>query len=170
MPATTNLPVYSSDILATERGRILLAGGSLATSDTTRVVDWRSTTGSKAYKGKAVLVLWVAPVTGDNATLPLQLTGQLYIRKSNGSLQAEGSAVTAVVLRQHVRRLGVRGWQQVWMEFNVNQSSLLATNEFIGVRCGTPRRAATPARCSGVKVAYDVVGDFPSYLTVPEKP
>ena len=29
----------------TERGRILLAGGSLSTSDTTRVVDWRSTDG-----------------------------------------------------------------------------------------------------------------------------
>ena len=170
VPINTNLPVYSEDIVATERGRILLAGGSLATSDTTRVVDWRSTTGSKAYKGKAVLVFWVAPVTGDNATLPFQLTGQLYIRKSNGSLQAEGSAVTAGYSANTFGGMGCGGWQQVWMEFNVNQASLLATNEFIGVRLWNSATSGDASKMQRVKVAYDVVNDFPAYLTVPEKP
>jgi type II secretory pathway pseudopilin PulG len=170
VPAMTNLPVYSSDILASERGRIVLAGGSLSTSDTTRVADWRSTNGSKAYKGKAVLVLWVAPVGGDNATLPFQLTGQVYIRKSNGTLQAEGSAVTASYSANTFGASGCAGWQQVWMEFNVNQSSALATNEFIGVRVWNSATVGDTSKMQRVKVAYDVVGDFPSYLTVPEKP
>jgi Tfp pilus assembly protein PilV len=170
VPAGTNLPVYSSDILSSERGRILLAGGSLPTSDTTRVVDWRSTAGGKAYKGKAVLVFWVAPVGGDDATLPFQLTGQVYIRMANGSLQAEGSAVTASYSANTFGASGCAGWQQVWMGFNVNQSSLLKTNEFIGVRLWNSAASGDASKMQRVKVAYDVVGDFPAYLTVPEKP
>jgi Tfp pilus assembly protein PilV len=170
VPAGTNLSVYSSDILSSERGRILLAGGSPMTSDTTRVVDWRSTVGGKAYKGKAVLVAWVAPVGGDNATLPFQLTGQVYILKSNGSLQAEGSAVTASYSANTFGASGCAGWQQVWMQFNVNQSSLLKTNEFIGVRLWNSAANGDTSKMQRVKVAYDVVGDFPAYLTVPEKP
>jgi prepilin-type N-terminal cleavage/methylation domain-containing protein len=170
VPVQTNLPVYSSDILATERGRILLAGGSLSTSDTTRVVDWRSTVGSKAYKGKAVLVLWVAPVSIDDATLPLELTGQLYVRKSNGTLQAEGSAVTASYSANTYGVLGCTGWKQVWMQFDVNQSSLLGSNEYVGVRVWNSATSGDTSRMQRLKVAYDVVTDFPSYLTLPEKP
>ena len=131
--------------LPPKRGRIVLAGGGLSTSDTTRVVDWRSTTGRKAYKGKAVLVLWVAPVTGDDATLPLQLTGQVYIRKSNGTLQAEGSAVTAALLGQHVRRVRLRRMAAGVDGVQREPVQPLATNEFIGVRVWNSATAATPA-------------------------
>lgn len=169
VPAQTNLPVYSSDVVAGERGRIVVSGGSFTTSDTTRVVDWRSTSGSKAYKGTALLRMWVAPVSGDEASLPMTLRAQLYIRRSSGTLQAEGGVRDIALAANTFGTTGCLGWREVLAELPVNQASLLGSNEFIGVRVWNPA-VSGDGLMSRVRVAYDVVGDFPATLTVPEKP
>ncbi len=169
LPGGTSLPIYSSDISETETGRVVRAGGSFASTDTTRIVDWRSAVGNKAYKGTAVLGFWLAPTATVDEALPLSVTAQPYIRKSNGSLQAEGPAVTASypadTFGEEVDEC--EGWLEVWMTFSVNQPSTLDDQDFIGVRLWNSGGAGD---MDTFRIAYDVVDDFPSYLTVPEKP
>ena len=171
VPSGTNLPVYSADVAPAESGRVILAGGSFLSSDTTRVVDWRATSGGKAYRGKAVLALWVAPLSTDDATLPLSMTAELYLRRSNGTLEiAPDSSVVSVDLGANTfGAAGCTGWQQVWMTFDVKQPNALGADEFIGVRVWNPATGGD-GKMTRYRVAFDVVGDFPAYLTVPEKP
>jgi type II secretory pathway pseudopilin PulG len=181
VPTSTNLPVYSSDIDAAEPGRILLAGGSgFLSNDTERVVDWRSTAGAKAYKGDVLLNLWVAPLLADfdpesalaELEQDLEFRAQLYIRGADGVLRPEGSDVQ-VVLGGGTFGPGpgdCRGWQQVWVKFDVNQPNLLGINEFIGVRMWNSASPTDPDSLGAFRVAYDVMGDFPAFLEVPEKP
>ena len=169
VPLSTNLPVYSSDVLGAEQGRVVVAGGSFTSTDTTKVVDWRSTIGGKALKGTAVLNLWIAPVSSDVATLPLQMTAQVYYRRSDGTLQAEGSTRTLDLAANTFGPTGCGGWQQAWLTFPMNQSSKLGADEFVGVRIWNSATSGD-GRMARFRVAYDVVGDFPAYLTVPEKP
>jgi hypothetical protein len=156
-------------VVGGEPGRVLLSGGSFLTSDTTRVVDWRSTAGNKAYKGKAVFSAWVAPVTGDDATLPFSLSAQLYIRMADGSLQAEGSTVTVDYPAGTFGAMGCPGWQEIWMTFSVNQPSTLGSTEHIGIRVWNSATSGD-GKMQRLRLAYDVVDDFFAYLTVPEKP
>ena len=116
-----------------------------------------------------MLDLWIAPVSADTATLPLQLKAQLYIRKSNGTLQAEGTTRTLDLGSNTFGASGCAGWQQAWMTFAVNQSNKLGSDEFVGVRIWNSATTGD-GRMTRFRVAYDVVGDFPAYLTVPEKP
>ena len=167
VPAGTDLPVYSSDILPSEPGRVLLAGGSLTSSDTTRVVDWRATIGSKSYKGNAVLMLWVAPVSIDDQTLPWSLTAQPYYKKSDGTLVSMDPATTVVGNANSFGTLGCLGWRQVYFRWNVNQANALGATEYLGVRMWVPNQSGNMAR---LRVAFDVAGDFPAGFTVPEKP
>ena len=171
VPANTNLPVYSSDVATAESGRVIRSGGSFSSTDTTRVVDWRATSGGKAYRGKVVLALWVAPLSTDDPTLPLSMTAELYLRKSNGTLQIapDSSVVTLDLGANTFGPSGCTGWKQVWMTFDVKQTSSLGADEFIGVRVWNPATGGD-GKMTRYRVAYDVVGDFPAYLTVPEKP
>lgn len=163
VPSGTTLPVYSSDIMGAEAGRIINSGGSLTSSTTTQVVDWRSTAARKSYKGNAVVVLWVAPVTGDAVGLPWSLTAQPYY-SSGGSVTSLASAVTASGGAGSFGPGACEGWQQVWWSFPVNKK--LSGSEYFGVRIWNPGNAGEMSR---VRVAYDVVGDFPATFTVPEK-
>lgn len=170
VPVGTNLPVYSSNVAATEKGRVVLSGGSFLSSDSTRVVDWRSTTGGKAYKGTTVLRLWVAPVSSDDPTLPMHMKVQLYVRTKTGTLTSKGPVVS-LTLPQNTfgGASGCAGWQEVWASMIINQSSTLASNEYLGVRVWNPAVAGDGA-ASRYRLAYDVAGDFPASLIVPEKP
>lgn len=171
VPLNTNLPIYSSDVAATESGRVIRSGGSFSSTDTTRVVDWRATSGGKAYRGKVVLAMWVAPLSVDDPTLPLSMTAELYLRRSNGTLEMapDSSVVTVDLGANTFGAAGCTGWKEVWMTFDVKQTSSLAADEFIGVRVWNPA-TGSDGKMTRYRVAYDVVGDFPAYLKVPEKP
>ncbi len=166
VPPATNLPVYSSDVVATEAGRVLVSGGSLGSSDTTRVIDWRATAANKAYKGTAVLRFWVAPVSGDDPTLPWSVTAQAYVRGADGVLDPEGPVHPLSGPADSFGPSGCGGWQEVWVLVGVNVN-VLDDEEYIGVRLWNP---GNPGEMPRLRVAYDVAGDFPSSLILPEKP
>ena len=133
--------------------------------------DYWAGTGGKAYRGKVVLAMWVAPLSVDDPTLPLSMTAELYLRRSNGTLEMapDSSVVTVDLGANTFGAAGCTGWKQVWMTFDVKQTSSLAADEFIGVRVWNPA-TGTDGKMTRYRVAFDVVGDFPAYLTVPEKP
>jgi hypothetical protein len=149
--------------MASEPGRIINAGGSLTTASTTQVVDWRSTIPKKRYSGTAVIRFWVAPVTGDPTSLPWSLVAQPY-SSSGGMPSALASAVTASGSAGSFGAGGCQGWQEVWMSFAV--SANLGNNEYFGVRVWNPAGAGKMSR---LRIAYDVVGDFPAAFTVAER-
>lgn len=163
VPAGTDLPVYSSDISATEPGRIVNVGGSLTSASTTQVVDWRSTIAKKTYSGTAAIMFWVAPVTGDATGLPWSIVAQPYY-SSGGMPTPLAPAVTASGSAGSFGAAGCQGWQQVWMSFPIDER--LGNGQYIGVRVWTPGGAGMMTR---LRVAYDVVGDFPATFTVPER-
>lgn len=165
VPANTDLPVYSSNIVALEPGRIINSGGSLSSSTTTQVVDWRSTVSNKDYKGDLVVTFWVAPVSGDDQTLPWSITAEPYYANASGVVGSLASASTVTGAANSFGAGGCLGWQQVWMHFNITQKKL-DPNQYLGVRVWNPGGSGKMAR---IRVAYDVVGDFPASFTVPEK-
>ena len=92
----------------------------------------------------------VHPVAPQYSTL-LQFTGPHDNQKIEGPAGSRGAG-------------GCPGWQQVWMTWSIDKS--LKANEFIGVRVWVPSESGKLGR---LRVAYDVVGDFPAGFTVPEK-
>ncbi len=164
VPANTTLPVYSSNLVATEPGRIINAGGSLLSAVTTDVVDWRGSVGGRTYDGDLVVQFWVAPVTGDDVALPWSITAQPYIGSSSGVGASLATAVTASGATNSFGASGCTGWQQVWMKFPV--SKRLKNDEYVGVRVWTAGGVGKMAR---LRVGYDVVGDFPANFQVWEK-
>jgi type II secretory pathway pseudopilin PulG len=163
VPAGTTLPVYSSDLEPTVPGRVLNAGGSLTSSSTASVVDWRSTVAGKSYQGTLVVMLWVAAVPGDEPSLPWSLTAQPYYANATGVVAQMANAVTVNGAANSLST-GCPGWQQVWMSFAVNRG--LKKDEYLGVRLWHGGDAGKLPR---LRLAYDVVGDFPAAFTVPER-
>jgi Tfp pilus assembly protein PilV len=163
VPAGTTLPVYSSDLDPNAAGRVLNAGGSLTSTSTASVVDWRSTTAAKSYQGTMLVQLWVAAVPGDDASLPWSLTAQPYYANAGGIVAQMANAQTVNGAANSLST-GCPGWQQVWMTFAVNRG--LKNGEYLGVRMWHAGGAGKLAR---LRLAYDVVGDFPAAFTVPER-
>jgi prepilin-type N-terminal cleavage/methylation domain-containing protein len=167
----TNLPVYSEDI-SNDPGRVILPGGSLASpdTDTEYVVDWRTDLPGKRYSGTAVLTFWVAPAGGSTAT-SYQLAAQLYkatatdttLENSNiQGLTSNGNSPSNPVATADTLWCTGYDWQQVAIALPIDMKKAMAGDEFLGVRLwniGT----------ESVRVGYDVAGDFPAFLTVPEK-
>jgi hypothetical protein len=163
VPAGTTLPVYYSDLAPSVAGRVLNAGGSLTSNSTAAVVDWRSTTSGKSYQGKLLVMLWVAAVPGDDASLPWSLTAQPYYGGSSGVVAQLANAQTVNGAAGSLST-GCPGWQQVWWLFDVNKG--LKNGEFPGVRLW---HAGGAGKLTRLRLAYDVVGDFPAAFTVPER-
>jgi type II secretory pathway pseudopilin PulG len=165
----TALPVYSADV-ALDPGRVILPGGGVLSpnADTTRFVDWRTDTPGRMYQGTAVLTLWIAPATG---SVPgYSLSAQLYRSKAtdtamdNNNLKGMSDAGNSPSNPVTVAAADWCGtvWQQVSFALPIDMSKSLSANEYLGVRLWNS--GAGP-----VRIAYDVKGDFPAYLTLPEK-
>jgi hypothetical protein len=165
----TALPVYSADI-ASDPGRVILPGGNVLSPnvDTSRFVDWRADTVGRQYRGTAVLTVWVAPATG---SVPgYSLTAQLYRSTAtdtvmdNGNLKgmsvAGGSPSNPVTVSAPAW-CGT-AWQQVSFALPIDMNKTLSATESLGVRLWNSGGGP-------VRIAYDVKGDFPAYLTLPEK-
>jgi hypothetical protein len=165
----SNLPVYSSDIV-NERGRVIRPGGALDTTDTEYVVDWRTDVPGKRYSGMAVLTVWVAP-SSLTTTASYRLTAQLYkatatdtsIETANTQgLTINGNSPSSPVSTADSPWCVGSEWQRVAIALPIDMKKAMAADMFLGVRLWN-------SGASPVRIAYDVVGDFPAFLTVPEK-
>lgn len=172
--AGVNLPVYSQDVVAGERGRVLLSGGSFSTTDAKRVVDWRTNVAGKAYSGAAVLRFWVAPVSGDPTTgLGYSLSAQLYRQSTSDSgpsnFKLANPQQGAAVDLNAASFTCAGGWQEVWFQIPVVTNGALENSkkktEYLGLRVWN---TGGPGKASRVRIAYDVAGDFPATLSLPE--
>lgn len=165
-----SLPVYSADVAAGVPGRVVRSGGGLTSADPTRVIDWRTNVAGRAYSGTAVLRLWIAPVPGDSISgVGYSLSAQLYRQAQSQSSPATNKledphSSSAVVLDAPSFACG-SGWQEVTWQLPVNTKGALSTTEYLGVRLWNNGGAS---RVAQVRVAYDIAGDFPAALTVPE--
>ena len=175
-PAGTTLPVYSADVSTLERGRVILEGGDFTTgtSDTEKFVDWRTDSPGKQYSGSAVLTIWVAPATG-NAESTYSLTAQLYkSAPTDASMGTDNSEnlrtdLPSAPYKKHSQPGSIAGtwcggpadWQQVSIPLPIVMTKALAANESLGVRLWNT--GSDP-----VRIAYDMAGEFPAYLTLPE--
>jgi type II secretory pathway pseudopilin PulG len=171
----TALPVYSADLSA-EPGRVILptvkAGGEILSgpTDSEYFVDWRTNVPGKQYSGTAVLTLWVAPTVATTST-DYQLSAQLYkstatdtAMDSNENLKGMGTAGNSPsnpVTLPAAPWCGT-AWQQVSIPVPISMSTALAAGESLGVRVWN-------SGTDSVRIGYDVAGDFPARIDLPEK-
>ena len=166
----TTLPVYSADI-STDRGRVIQPGGAINSpaSSTGYFVDWRADTRGNRYGGTAVLTIWVAPATGSSSPA-YSLSAQLYrstatdTTMDNANLQGLTSAGNSPSSPVTITSAwcGGASWQQVGIALPIDTKRALATDESLGIRLWN-------TGAGSVRIGYDVAGDFPAYLTLPEK-
>jgi hypothetical protein len=159
VPAGRTLPVYSSNLSASQLGRVLNTGGSLASSDTTKVVDWRNTTDKLAYSGTAVMSFWAGAV-GTDALTSITLQAQMYKWTKSGSVYTMtglGSPVTLLV-----NPFSCTGMQQITATFSGLSVAKLGPSEYIGVRLWN-------TGAQRVALAYDQTTTYPATLVVPQK-
>jgi type II secretory pathway pseudopilin PulG len=168
----TALPIMSSDV-SSDPGRVIRPGGGIltASSNSAYFVDWRTNVPGKRYSGTAVLAVWVAPAA-TTASATYQLTAQLYkstatdtVMDATGNLKGMGTAgnsQSVSVSTAATTWCGGAAWQQVSIALPIEMNKALAADEYLGVRLWN-------SGTSDVRIAYDVQGDFPATLVLPEK-
>jgi Tfp pilus assembly protein PilV len=164
-PYASTLYKYSTDVLANQPGRVLVPGlfsDVFASSlDTSKVADWRYPVGAKAYSGNAAVNLWVAPPAGNTlATVSLQAYVYKYTKVGN-SYAAAQVATIPLAISPH----SCTGFQQVGgtgaISIPASGNGRLTANDWLGVRIVNQGTA-------NVRIAYDVLGVYPSALVLPE--
>jgi type II secretory pathway pseudopilin PulG len=164
-PYASTFYKYSTDVLANQPGRVLVPGiasDAFASSlNTSKVADWRYPVGAKAYSGTAAVNLWVAPPTG-NTLATVNLAAYVYeYTKAGSSYAATQVATIPLVISPHT----CTGFQQVGgtgaISIPASGNGRLTSNDWLGVR-------VVNLGTANVRIAYDVLGVYPSALVLPE--
>jgi type II secretory pathway pseudopilin PulG len=164
-PYASALYNYSTDVMASQPGRVLLGGGAAfpatGSTDARRVADWRFPVGRKAYSGNAAVNVWVAPPVGSSLAA-VDLTAYVYKYTKVGSSYAP-TPLTTIPLT--VTSFTCSGFQQVGGQAAISVpasgSGSLGTNDWIGVRIANTGTSTT-------RIAYDVLTLYPSAVVLPE--
>jgi type II secretory pathway pseudopilin PulG len=164
-PYATTLYQYSTDVMANQQGRVLLAGGTAfpgtGSTDPSRVADWRFPVGRKAYSGTAAVNLWVAAPSSGSLT-SVNLTAYVYKYTKVGSSYA---ATPLATIPLTLSPFTCGGFQQVGGQAAVSVpssgSGSLGTNDWIGMRVVNSGTAST-------RIAYDVLSVYPAAVVLPE--
>lgn len=153
IPASRDLPDFSTDLVPSSSGRLLYTGGSFASTSASQVLNFITQNAGRSYTGSVVLRLWVKPATSEES---IALTAQLQTYKTNnGSTSAVGSASQV-----SFSDFECNGWQEVWWQFG-GVSVAGANKTVLGVRIWN-------SGSHKVQVAYDH-GLYPATFTVVEK-
>jgi type II secretory pathway pseudopilin PulG len=183
LPALTTLPVLSSDVDATARGRVILGGGGLVSglntqNDTEYFADWHvpADSNKRRYSGTAVLTLWVAPAPGATGA-GFNLAAQLY-RSTDADNVMDGANTAGLtgngangdsdaVARSASAWCDGVSWQKVTfgLPLAMKNNKYLDANESLGVRVWNVGGGSFSNK---IRIAYDVAGDFPASLVLPQ--
>ena len=165
-PYATTLYQYSTDVMASQPGRVLLPSivgfPSANLPDPQRVADWRYPVGAKAYEGDPAVNLYVASPVGSPVT-SVTLMAYVYKYTKTGSTYT-ATAVATIPLA--IGPFSCSGFQRVGASavmttIPASGSGALGPNDYMGLRIiniGT----------SNVRIAYDVLSVYPAAVVLPE--
>jgi hypothetical protein len=164
-PYAGTLYKYSTDVLANQPGRVLVPGiasdAFAASLNAAKVADWRYPVGAKAYSGNAAVNLWVAPPAG-NTLASVNLAAYVYKYTKAGSSYAAAQVATIPLA---ISPYSCTGFQKVGgtgaISIPASGNGRLTANDWLGVRIVNLGTA-------NVRIAYDVLGVYPSALVLPE--
>ena len=155
-PAASSLYEYSTD-LGTDPGRLINPGGTFSTTATDKVVDWRYPIGKHAWSGTAKISLYGASKIS-SPTSDLNLTAYVYTYTKSGATYTTNN-VGSVNLR--VNPFSCAGYQNLVGAIPLSVAQL-GPNDYIGVKVVNNGPAT-------VRIAYDVVSQYPASIILPEK-